>query len=461
MLPRIVIAAPASGSGKTTVATGLMAALSRRGLRVSPHKVGPDYIDPGYHALACGRPGRNLDPWLVGEQRIVPLLWHGSATPEPADIAVIEGVMGLYDGAAGQSSTQVAGRAGFASTAHVAARTASPVLLVLDVRAQARTAAAVVCGMRAFDPSIRIGGVVLNRVGSGRHEKLLREALAEIDVPVVGAIPRAEEVAAPSRHLGLVPAAERSAVAVAGVEALAGLVAAHIDLDAVMAVAVAAPSLPDQHWDPATEVGGALTRAAPAVAVAAGAAFTFGYAETAELLGAAGARVLPFDPLHDSALPAGTRGVVLGGGFPEEYAEALAANTCLRAELATFDGPVHAECAGMLYLGQSLDGVPMCGRLPVRARMTPHLTLGYREAVAAYGSSVAAEGEVVRGHEFHRTTTDPPYGDCPAWSWGGARHGFAGRLLHASYLHTHWAGHPGAARRFVAACLGEFEEEAR
>jgi cobyrinic acid a,c-diamide synthase len=444
-LPRLVIAAPASGSGKTTVATGLMAALRRRGLRVSPHKVGPDYIDPGYHALACGRPGRTLDPWLVGEQRIAPLLLHGARTPEPADIAVIEGAMGLYDGAAG--------RGNFASTAHVAALTGSPLLLVVDVRAQARTVAALVLGMRAFDSSVRAGGVVLNRVGSVRHERLLRDALAEIGVPVVGAIPRREQVAAPSRHLGLVPAAERQDAAVAGVAALADVVTDHIDLDAVLGLATQAPALAADAWDPVAEVGGALTQAAPRVAVAAGAAFTFTYAETAELLRAAGAEVVPVDPLRDAALPTGTRGVVLGGGFPEEYAEALSANTGLRAELAEFDGPVHAECAGLLYLGRSLDGVPMCGRLPVRAHMRPHLTLGYRQAVADSGSCVAPAGQMVRGHEFHRTTTDPLHGERPAWRWDGRPHGFAGPRVHASYLHTHWAGCPDAPRRFVAACL--------
>ncbi|MDQ1541764.1 MAG: cobyrinic acid a,c-diamide synthase, partial [Actinomycetota bacterium] len=191
-LPRVVVAAPASGHGKTMVATGLMAALRRTGLRVSGHKVGPDYIDPGYHALATGRPGRNLDPWLVGEQRIAPLLLHGALTPEPADVAVIEGVMGLHDGAVG--------RGGFASTAHVAGLTGAPVLLVLDTTAQGRTAAAIVHGLQLFDPSVHIGGVILNRVGSPRHETLLRDAMAEVGVPVLGIVARAEQVRTPSRH---------------------------------------------------------------------------------------------------------------------------------------------------------------------------------------------------------------------------------------------------------------------
>ncbi|WP_353902220.1 cobyrinate a,c-diamide synthase [Micromonospora harpali] len=461
-LPRVVVAAPASGHGKTTVATGLLGALRRRGLTVSPHKVGPDYIDPGYHGLAAGRPGRNLDPWLVGPERVAPLLRHGASVPTPADVAVIEGVMGLHDGAVG--------RRGYASTAHVATLVDAPVLLVLDTTAQGRSAAALVLGMRVFDERVRVGGVILNRVGSPRHETLLRDALAEVGVPVLGAVSRSVEVAAPSRHLGLVPVAERAPESLAVVAALADLVAATVDLDAVLDLARSAPPLTAPAWDPVAAVGGPVSTAAvggpastaavggpastggPTVAVAAGAAFTFSYAESAELLAAAGATVAPFDPLRDPGLPAGTRAVVIGGGFPEAHADALAGNAALRAELAAFDGPVVAECAGLLYLGRSLDGAPMCGRLDLTARMTGRLTLGYREAVAAADSPVTRAGERVRGHEFHRTVTDPGHGDTPAWRFDGAAHGFVDGRVHASYLHVHWAGQPHAARRLVQAC---------
>nr|WTA64614.1 cobyrinate a,c-diamide synthase [Micromonospora sp. NBC_00855] len=443
-LPRVVVAAPASGHGKTTVATGLLAALRRRGLTVSPHKVGPDYIDPGYHALAAGRPGRNLDPFLVGADRIAPLLRHGASVPTPADIAVVEGVMGLHDGAVG--------RRDYASTAHVARLIEAPVLLVLDTTAQGRSAAALTLGMAAFDPAVRIGGVILNRVGSPRHETLLRDALAEVGVPVLGAVTRAAEVAAPARHLGLVPVAERAPESVAIVTALAELVEATVDLDAVLDLARTAPPLTTPAWDPVAAVGGPAGVERPRVALAGGPAFTFSYAETAELLAAAGAEVVTVDPLRDPALPTGTRAVVIGGGFPEAYAQTLADNTALRAELADFDGPIVAECAGLLYLGRSLDGVPMCGRLDLTARMTDRLTLGYREAVAVTESPVARAGEPVRGHEFHRTTTDPGHGDAPAWRWNDTEHGFVAGRVHASYLHTHWAGHPEAARRLVEAC---------
>ncbi|WP_433539055.1 cobyrinate a,c-diamide synthase [Micromonospora sp. CA-249363] len=443
-LPRVVVAAPASGHGKTTVATGLLAALRRRGLAVSPHKVGPDYIDPGYHALAAGRPGRNLDPFLVGPERIAALLRHGASVPTPADIAVVEGVMGLHDGAVG--------RRDFASTAHVARLVDAPVLLVLDTTAQGRSAAALTLGMAAFDPAVRIGGVILNRVGSPRHETLLRDALAEVGVPVLGALTRAAEVAAPARHLGLVPVAERAPESLAIVAALADLVEATVDLDAVLDLARDAPPLTAPAWDPVQAVGKPAGLGRPQVAVAGGPAFTFSYAETAELLTAAGADVVTVDPLRDRSLPAGTRAVVIGGGFPEAYAEALAGNGTLRAELADFDGPIVAECAGLLYLGRSLDGVPMCGRLDLTARMTGRLTLGYREAVAVTDSPVARAGEPVRGHEFHRTTTDPGHGETPAWRWNDTEHGFVSGRVHASYLHTHWAGHPEAARRLVEAC---------
>ncbi len=445
-LARVVIAAPASGTGKTMVATGLLAAFRRQSLEVSCHKVGPDYIDPGYHAMAAGRVGRNLDAWLVGEDRIAPLLRHGAMNPRPADIAVIEGVMGLHDG--------VVGRGGFASTAHIARLTGSPVVLVLDTTAQGRSAAALVLGMQLFDKGIRIAGVILNRVGSERHELLLREALDEVGVPVVGSIARSAAVVTPSRHLGLIPAAERHVEAQQTVAALADLIEASVDLAAVRAIAQTAPELTAPAWDPADEVRQVAT--AVPVAIAAGPAFTFSYAETAELLSAAGADVRPFDPTRDAALPSGTRGVVIGGGFPEVHAEALSDNTGLRADLAAFDGPIVAECAGLLYLATELDGKPMVGRLEARAQLTKKLTLGYREAVAEADSPVARAGERVHGHEFHRTTTDPAHGVVAAWRYagdqGGSRQGFNTAGIHASYLHTHWAGQPAAAQRFVEAC---------
>jgi cobyrinic acid a,c-diamide synthase len=449
VVARVVIAAPASGHGKTTVATGLLAAYAKRGLTVAPFKVGPDYIDPGYHALAAGRPGRNLDPVLVGEELIGPLFAHGS---QGADVAVIEGVMGLYDGRTGAGDT--------GSTAHVAGLLDAPVLLVVDAAAQGRSVAALVHGFRSFG-SVRLAGVILNRVGSDRHEALLREACEEVGTPVLGAMRRADAVAAPSRHLGLVPAAERRAEALASVSALSALVEASVDLDAVLALARSAPPLHATAWSAAAAdpVPGR-----PVVALAGGPAFSFSYAETAELLAGAGADVVTVDPLHDEALPAGTRALVVGGGFPEVYAEQLSANEPLRiavAALAATGGPIVAECAGLLWLCRTLDGAPMCGVLDADAAMTPTLTLGYRDAVALSDSPLAAAGTRITGHEFHRTTVHPrsgvllsPAGGA-AWAWRSADpEGFATPTLQASYLHLHWAGRPSIARRLVSAAAG-------
>ncbi|MDE9365234.1 cobyrinate a,c-diamide synthase [Luteipulveratus sp. YIM 133132] len=445
-LPRLVVAAPASGHGKTTVATGLMAALRGRGLAVAGHKIGPDYIDPGYHALATGRPGRNLDPQLVGEERIVPLLLNGA---RDADVAVVEGVMGLYDGATG--------RRGFASTAHVAGLIGAPVVLVVDASHAARSVAAVVHGLATFEPGVAVAGVILNKVGSPRHTQEIRDALADRGFPLIGVLPRDAGVVAPSRHLGLVPVAEQPSAA-ATIDRLAGRVAEHVDLDAVLRIAATAPDLDAEPWDASAQVApvaGAPVAGAPVVAVAAGRAFTFRYAETDELLRAAGARVVEFDPLTDDALPDGTRGIYLGGGFPETHAAELAANEpMLRAvRTAVAAGvPVVAECAGLLYLCESLDGTPMVGAVPATARMTTRLTLGYRHATTS-----GDEGVVV-GHEFHRTTVSERAGAEPAWLLDGSPEGFAldpagvGRpTVHASYLHTHWAGHPSTAEQFVAA----------
>jgi cobyrinic acid a,c-diamide synthase len=444
-LPRLVIAAPASGCGKTTVACGLMAALRARGLAVSGHKVGPDYIDPGYHALATGRAPRNLDPFLCGEDLIAPLFRHGAAG---AQVAVVEGVMGLFDGASREDDPD------FGSTAHVARLLGAPVVLVVDAARAGRSVAALAAGFAGFDPRTPVAGVILNQVASDRHERLLRDALAGAGLPVYGVIRRTEGIVTPSRHLGLIPAAERAALAGQAIDRMGALVAASCDLDALLALAARACSLPGPAWSPPP----ATTRTipAPTIAIAGGAAFTFGYTEQAELLEAAGARVARFDPLRDEDLPEGTAGLILGGGFPEMHAAGLSANGRLRdrvAALAARGAPVAAECAGLLYLARSLDDRPMCGVLDVRATMTPKLTLGYRQAVAVTDSVLARAGDVVRGHEFHRTAAVPAAGDQPAWRVGpGAVEGHVAGSVVASYLHTHWAGHPAAAARFTAAC---------
>ncbi|WP_282782862.1 cobyrinate a,c-diamide synthase [Nocardia sp. CC201C] len=571
--PAVVIAAPASGSGKTTVATGLIGALRRAGHRVAPFKVGPDYIDPGYHGLAAGRPGRNLDPVLVGAERIAPLYRHGS---RDCDIAVVEGVMGLFDGRIDEHHTAPVAEG---STAQIAAMLGAPVVLVVDARGHSQSLAALLHGFATFDSGIRLGGVILNRVGSERHEHVLRAACARVGLPVLGALPRMAELAVPSRHLGLIPAVEHGVAAESAVAAMTDLIAAHIDLPAV--VSLAASRVTGPAWDPAAElrtamaahgvrsaaaaaadhthepgvptstgpaesmvgvgaavgagrepvgesvmrdvgvgarrrdgatgpavaapgaaavphadrgaavmtdmgdgarrgdavggieapassagvagggVGGAGfggARAGVVVAVAGGAAFTFGYAEHRELLEAAGARVVVFDPLRDELQP-DTAALVLPGGFPEEHAAELSANIPLReavAENARQGMPIHAECAGLLYLTRSLDGHPMAGVIDAVAEFGPRLTLGYRDAVALSDSPLWSAGERVRGHEFHRTRLTATGADLPAWGWRSptgetVREGALPHRVHASYLHTHPAGNPAAIARFVTA----------
>lgn len=454
-LPRFVIAAPASGHGKTTVATGLMGALRLEGLEVAGFKIGPDYIDPGYHALATGRPGRNLDPHLCRPEQMAPLLLHGVRVPEPADVAVIEGVMGLFDG-------QIGGQ-GFASTAHVAGLVQAPIILVLDISQVSRTAAAIVHGLNTFEPGVRLSGVILNKAGSPRHADEIVQAMEATGLEVLGVLPRNAGIEAPSRHLGLVPAAERGNVA-QSIARLAEQVSEHLSLTKIMAIAHGAAALGAEPWDPAAVVtppAGATGSVRPRVAIAAGRAFTFRYAETEELLLAAGCEPVTFDPLTDTQLPAGTAGLYLGGGFPEVHAAELAANADLRAELRTAIAagmPTAAECAGLLYLCAEVDGAPMVGALAATGRMTPRLTLRYQTPIADQDHLLAAAGTRVTGHEFHRTVVEPASGEASGWLVDGSPVGFStdpaglGRpTLHASYLHLHWAGHPQLAQRFADA----------
>jgi cobyrinic acid a,c-diamide synthase len=457
-MPRVVIAAPGSGHGKTSVATGLLGALRQRGLAVSPHKVGPDYIDPGYHALAAGRPGRNLDPWLVGEDQIVPMFTHGASTPTPADIAIVEGVMGLFDGASG--------RGDFASTAHVARLLGAPIILVVDAAGVSSSAAALLHGFATFDARTPLDGVIFNRVGSAHHERLLRDAADAAGVPVLGVIRRLGQLAVPSRHLGLVPAAELGGDAAAAAGALTTVVGGGVDLEAVLRLARTAGALPDTADISAERA--VVSAPPPRIAVAGGAAFTFGYAEHPELLAAAGAEVVTFDPVRDEKLPEQVHGLVIGGGFPEEHAADLSANACMRAEVAALaeaGAPVIAECAGLLYLSRSLDGHPMCGVLEADTEMTGRLTLGYRDAVAVTGSPLGPAGTRAHGHEFHRTAIRSGGQTANAWRWttsgSAVSEGFVRGHVHASYLHTHWTGLPGAAARITAAARAYQESHVR
>ncbi|WP_343036738.1 cobyrinate a,c-diamide synthase [Flexivirga aerilata] len=455
------MAAPASGQGKTTISVGLMAALRATGRTVGAAKVGPDYIDPGYHALATGRPSRNLDAVLTSPGLIGPLLRRAAEVPTPADVTVVEGVMGLFDGRLGTD--------GFGSSGWVAAHTRTPVLLVVDISHLANTVGPLVSGLAAADPGVQVAGVILNKAGSSRHADEARRAVERTGIPVVGVIPRDVGLHVPSRHLGLVPVDEHDRAA-AALHTVAGVVADHVDLDLVLTLAGTAPELGCPAWDPATAVGSAgaarSTSGAPVVAVSGGRVFTFRYPETAELLRAAGCRVEFFDPVTDQALPAGTSALYLGGGFPEVHAAALSHNRSLRSQIrAAVDAgmPTVAECAGLLYLADTLDGRPMTGALAATGAMHPRLVLGYRDARLATDSVLGPAGTTVTGHEFHRTRVTPSAGTDPAWllSYDGspaAPDGFAtdpagvGRAsLVASYLHVAWAGHAHLATSFADA----------
>jgi cobyrinic acid a,c-diamide synthase len=435
--PRLVVAGTHSGVGKTTVATGLMAALRRRGVRVGAAKVGPDYIDPGYHALAVGRPSRNLDAWICGADAMPALAGRAA---RDTDVLVIEGVMGLFDGAADGTPS---------STADLARQLDAPVLLVVDASSMSASVAAVVHGYASLDREVRVAGVILNRVGSPTHEELLREALEPVGLPVVGAIHRDDALGWRDRHLGLVPVVEQRAEVERALDRLAAAIDQSCDLDSIEKLASMAPTrqvgeprLPDP-------VGSAR------IAVVGGQAFSFLYPDNLEALEAAGAELLPIDPARDAMLPDGCAGLIAGGGFPEVYAEALSANEPLLADLReriTRGLVVWAECGGLLWLARSLDGHPMAGVIDADATMADRLTLGYRSAVTKTESPLGPTGLLLRGHEFHYSTIEPAGDALEVWNrFGSAPQGFASPTLLASYLHLHLGNAPELATAFVQA----------
>jgi cobyrinic acid a,c-diamide synthase len=436
--PRLVIAGTHSGVGKTTVATGLLAALKQQGIGPAGAKVGPDFIDPGYHSLACGRPPRNLDAWLCGPDAIAPLAARAGAG---SGVLVIEGVMGLFDGASDGTVS---------STADVARLLDAPVVLVVDASALSDSVAALVHGYASFRPDTRLAGIILNRVGSEGHAVLLREALTPLGIPVFGSLPRDDAMQWRDRHLGLVPVAEQTEAVQAALARLAAAIRAHVDLDAVMAAAGSAPE--------ATTGEVILPAAGPPVrvAVAGGKAFTFTYQDTLDALTAAGCETIPFDPLEDGALPDGIGGLVLGGGFPEVYAGDLADNRPLLDQLrrAVQAGlPTWAECGGLLLLSRRLDGQHLCGVVPADGHMSDRLTLGYRTVTARRDSPIGPAGATWRGHEFHYSVLDPP-GDALELSsrWGTRPEGWATPALIATYFHHHPGGDPGPVEAFARAC---------
>lgn len=436
--PRLVVAGTHSGVGKTTVATGLIAALRQAGHRPAAAKVGPDFIDPGYHALASGRPPRNLDAWLCGVDAVAPLAGRAAAG---ADLLVVEGVMGLFDGAGDGTPS---------STADIARLLQAPVLLVVDASAMSASVAALVHGYATLQPDLGIAGVVLNQVGSPTHAAMLCEALAPLGIPVLGALPRDDGLLWRDRHLGLVPVAEEPDQVGRSLQRLAAVVRSHLDLDGVVAIARSAPD----------RSAAAVALPAPGppirVAVAGGAAFTFTYRDTLDALEAAGAEVVPFDPLVATRLPPAVDGLVVGGGFPEVHGVALSANRRLLDDVrdrVRSGLPTWAECGGLLLLAQSLDGHPMAGVIAGHAVMTDRLTLGYRHAVATTASPIGPVGTRIRGHEFHYSQLSPSGRALMLSSkWGQGTDGWATPTLLATYLHHHPGGDPAAVASFARTC---------
>ena len=445
-IPRLVIAATQSGAGKTTIVTGLLAALRQRGLRVQSFKAGPDYIDPGYHALASGCPAHNLDSWLTPKEVLPAIL---AAETAAADVAIIEGVMGLYDG----------GRQGISSTAEIANILQAPVLLVIDAKSMGASAAAIAQGFRDYDRSVQLAGVILNRLGSATHEAMIREALAKIGMPVLGAWRRDDSLHLPERHLGLVPVEENHEQAL--ISKLGQVAAASMDLDKLVALAESAAPL--AVTEPAVM---AENKYACRIGVAKDEAFSFYYPASLKVLEKMGAQIVPFSPLHDEKLPA-VDGVLIGGGFPEMFAAQLAANISLRQELkalATDGLPILAECGGYMYMMESLRDFAgntheMVGALPGKTEMTAKLQMvGYVEAELQADSLLGKKGEKLRGHEFHFSKEQTVAAETAVFTFRKLRNnteypaGQQYKNVLGSYLHLHFAGCVSAAESFVSKC---------
>ncbi len=454
-----LIAAPQSGSGKTTVSLAIMAAVAKRGITVAPFKCGPDFIDPGYHRAVTGQASINLDGWMCSEE-FVRQTFQTHLTrltgPTGQTIAVIEGVMGLFDGL-GASSRE-------GSSAQIAALTGAPVVLVVNARGMAASAAALVKGFAGFDAQIKLAGVIFNNVGSDQHSELLREALATHcpEVPCFGCIPRDESLGIPSRHLGLVTA-EDNPLSDEFIGRLVDIAERCLDLDGLCGLGFdsAQPSILPPERRGRGE--GAIR-----IAVARDAAFCFMYEDNLRLLKEAGAELIFFSPLNDAVIPTGVHGMYLPGGYPELYAETLHANVSMkksiRAAIAA-DMPVYAECGGFVYLAEGVDGsdnqsaADFVGAFPVRCQMLPRRkALGYRQVALTEDVIIGERGAHVRGHEFHYSeigTIPEEIERCYEVSRRGVllgREGFRIRNCLASYIHLHFGSNPGLAAAFVESC---------
>ncbi|MFS8813980.1 cobyrinic acid a,c-diamide synthase [Thermostichus sp. MS-CIW-21] len=452
----ILLAAATSGSGKTTVTLALLAALRRRGLRIQPFKVGPDYIDPLFHTAVSGIPCRNLDPFLTDENFVQRCFRHHC---QGKDGAIVEGVMGLFDGRAPASPPDPTSRTEpfFASSAHVARLLGIPVVLVIDGSGMGMTVAALLYGLSRFDPGLAIAGVIFNQVASERHGQILQQAAAAVGIPVLGQLPRREDLRLPSRHLGLVPVSELDHFP-HWQEAWADLAEQHLNWDKLLPLIRTLPPAAGELWPgipSLAERTPSRHRERVRVGVAQDAAFNFYYADNLDLLRACGAELLAYSPLQVGLWPPDPcDGLLLGGGFPELFAATLSEKIA-RQPPPPAHPPLYAECGGLMVLGRSLTDLqgktyPMAGLLPITVDMGSRLCLGYREATVLRPTLLVEAGDRLRGHEFHRSRSTPT-SPSPIYSWGSPPHreGWAGQRLHASYLHLHWGSRPDLAVRLL------------
>ena len=446
---RIVVAGTESGAGKTTFTVGLIRALRARGLRVAVFKCGPDYLDPSYHMRAAGQASHNLDGWMMGREAVLSTFARASAH---ADIAVIEGVMGLFDGASARGEE--------GSTAEIAKWLDAPVLLVVDAAGMARSIAAIGRGFADFDPLLRMAGVICNRVGSKGHLQILREAAD--NPPILGGMPADASLSFPERHLGLL-AADEHTVPENLLEAWGRVVADWCDLDRIIALARAAGPLAPRAIAPST----VSPRTRCRIGVALDEAFHFYYVDNLSRLEEAGAELVRFSPLHDARMPR-VDGIYIGGGYPEVFAAGLQANAAMRREIAAFaadGGVLYAECGGLMYLCselRTLEGqdYAMCGIVPARTVMCDRLqALGYVEVSTRRSSILGEAGLRFRGHQFRYSRLEPrSAASDPAFRiirrYGGEEsdEGFQIGNTISSYVHAHWASNPAAAQRLVDAC---------
>ena len=448
-----IIAGTQSGCGKTTITLGLLAALVKRGMKVAPFKVGPDFIDPGHHSRITHTHSRNLDGWMLSEDYNRICFYKNT---HQADVAVVEGVMGLYDGYDGRSEA--------GSTAQMAKWLNLPILLVVDARSMARSAAALIQGFERFDENLSFAGVLFNYIGSQRHPQYLKDALRDnVKMPCLGGIQRDETITIPERHLGLVTQ-EDHPLTTEAIQRLAGLMQKNIDLDAFMErlPALDRPDrdtlLPPPSEKPVVRIG-----------VATDNAFCFYYRDNLDLLVNRGAEIIPFSPLKDRRLPDDLDGLYFGGGYPELFAQALSANTGFHNQILTQCNqgmPIYAECGGFMYLCRTicdLEGntFPMTGCFPFETAMFPRLrSLGYREIILQKDTIIGQRGQTIRGHEFHysKITAFPDnyetiYQLTSRTGMDQMHEGFQIKRTLGSYVHLHFGSHPDVALYFVKSCL--------